>query len=187
MKTKEFSIVRIVGTVLVAAFVSSCSTVDMPKGKSKGYSTFRFVDTSKSERPFFVESSTPVNGMVENAITSEFINNGLALAENETDMIIGYLLIIQNNVTTKMIDNYFGYGRSSDDIGQLAHKKGVIKGKNPDNFRAGAIVIDLIDAETNDLVYRHYARRDMIENITDEKRQQRINEAVAEALAPFFR
>ncbi len=183
----KISIARIVWVILTVALVSACSTVDMPKGTSRGYSTFRFVDTSASKRPFFLESSVPVNRMIQHSIRNEFRKNGLTAVENDADLIVAYLPIIQDNVSTTMIDNYFGYGRSSDKILDLAHEKGAIKGKSPDSFKAGAIIIDLIDAKTNELIYRHYARRDLIKHITDDKRQQRINDVVSEALTPFFR
>lgn len=161
-------------TVLVlAVIISGCATIDLPKGTSKGYSTFCFVHTNRSSVPFFAESSVPVNRMVQDAISEEFESQGLTIDDD--------------NASTAMIDSYFGHGRSAGDIVELAHKNGVLKATTPDNFEAGAIVIDLIDAKTDELVYRHFAKRDLIKNISDEKRRQRVTDAVNEALAPFFR
>ena len=59
--------------------------------------------------------------------------------------------------------------------------------KRPDEFEAGAIVIDILDAKDNQLIYRHFAKRDLLEGADTATRNARINEAVAEALEPFFR
>ena len=137
--------------------------------------------------PDFVEGAVSVNAMIQDAIMSQFETNGFTIGQENADLIVAYLLIIQDNVSTTMIDTHFGYGRSTGKIMDEAHKRGVIKGKRPDKFKAGAIVIDLVDRKTNELVYRNYAKRDIIKNISDDKRQKRITEAVNEALAVFFR
>ena len=86
-----------------------------------------------------------------------------------------------------MNTDHFGYGRDAIKILEKAHDRGVVENKSPDEFEAGAVVIDLLDARTNELVYRSFAKRDIIEGISDSDRERRIGEAVAEALAPFFR
>lgn len=174
-------------TVILAATFCGCSSVDMPKGKNKGYESARFVRIRPNPSQTFAEGSDQVNNMIQSAISSEFTRNGLAVGPDNAELIIAYLLIIQNNATTTSINDYFGYGRSSSEILEAAHNKGVLSGKNPDYFEAGAIVIDILDAKSNKLIYRNYAKRDVIQNLSDAERQTRINDAVAEALEPFFK
>jgi len=70
---------------------------------------------------------------------------------------------------------------------EVAHERGVLKKSRPDAFDDGAIVIDLLDARMNKLVYRNYAKKAVAAGISDAARQARINSTVAEALAPFFK
>ena len=154
--------------LILAVITSSCSTIELPKGTSKGYSSVSFVRTDSASIPDFVEGAIGVNTMIQDAITSEFRINGFTIGQDNADLIVAYLLIIQDNVSTTMIDTHFGYGRSAGKIMDEAHKRGVIEAKRPDKFKAGAIVIDLVDAKTNELVYRDYAKRDLIKNISEE-------------------
>jgi len=69
----------------------------------------------------------------------------------------------------------------------IAQKRGVINNKRPDDFLRGAIVIDVLDARTNKLVFRNYAVRPVTVGVDTATRQARINSAVSQALAPFFK
>ncbi len=48
------------------------------------------------------------------------------------------------------------------------------------------IVIDVIDARTNKLVYRNHATGDVVRGISESTRAARIDAAVAQAPGPFF-
>ena len=88
---------------------------------------------------------------------------------------------------TATYPNYFGYGRSADEIADLAHTRGVLDSKRPDFFRQAGIVIDVIDSRTNKLVYRGFSKGDVVKNASAGTRAARIDAAVAQGLAPFFR
>ncbi|MEI6071511.1 MAG: DUF4136 domain-containing protein [Verrucomicrobiae bacterium] len=107
--------------------------------------------------------------------------------KGDADLIIAYMLLRQENVSTTGNQDYFGYGRDAIAIMEEAHKRGVLKKSRPDAFDDGAIVIDLLDARTNKLIYRNYAKKAVAVGISDSARQARINSTVAEALTPFFR
>ena len=176
-------------SVLLAVAVSSCSTIDMPKGSSREYSSARFIRVNPASKLHAAAPSKnkKVNAMIQEAITAQFEHNGLRMTENDADLIIGYLLIRQDNVSTAMVNDHFGYSRDSDKIINRAHELDVIvKGGRTEAFEVGAIVIDLIDAKTNELVYRNYAKRDIVNNISDDAREERITGAVSEALSAFF-
>lgn len=175
--------------ILCVALVG-CQTIEQPKGSSAGYRSARFVAAKKN--PFAanstsLERSAEVNQMVQTAITSAFKANGIPVVQGDADLIIAYLLMRQGNVSTSLAQDYFGHGRDASAIMDEAHRRGVIESKRPDTFDDGGIVIDLLDARTNKLVFRNYARKAIIEGISPDERQQRINAAVNQALAPFFR
>ena len=88
---------------------------------------------------------------------------------------------------TTSYEDYFGYGRSADAIQDRAHVRGVVESKRPDYFRRAGIVIDLIDSRTNKLVYRDFAAGDVVRGASGATRAARIDAAVAQALAGFFR
>ena len=109
------------------------------------------------------------------------------MSDSDADLVVAYLLIIQDNASTLLIDDYFGYGRDAEHIADVAHIRGVVDNQRPDQFERGAIVVDVMDARTNKLVYRNWAKRDIHRGLSDSVRQQRIQEAVNEAMQKFFR
>jgi hypothetical protein len=63
----------------------------------------------------------------------------------------------------------------------------VIDGNRPDYFERAGLVVDVIDAKTNKLVFRNVSVGDIVNGATDAQRKQRTADAVNEALAPFFK
>jgi hypothetical protein len=173
---------------LCAALACSCaSKIDAPKGKSKGYSSARFVKSDATTAPQGLEDSPVVNQMVKDAISSEFSKNGVPVGGSGSDLIIAFMLVRQETSMTTMNTDHFGHGRDAGAILEKAHDRGVIENKSPDDFKSGAILIDVLDARSNELVFRNFAKRSITEGISDDMRKQRIAAVVAEALAPFFK
>ena len=176
-------------SIAVSASFMGCSSVEMPKGTSKGYTSARFVTEGSKPLPKFAQIKADVNGMIQSSIRALFQERGMEFrpAGSESDVAVTYLLIMQNNIGTTAIEDYFGYGREVESITTAAHEQWVVKSKRRDSFEAGTIVIDVLDAATSKLVYRGYAHGDIRRDISDEERAIRIADAVGEALGPFFR
>jgi hypothetical protein len=180
-------IARIALTALAFAAIS-CSSVDMPKGTSKGYTSARLVRPDKE--PTYdkdIPNQASANRMIQKSLAANFRANNLKVTDGSADLIVGYLVLIQNNFSTLALDDYFGYGRDSDAIVDKAQTLGVVKSTRPDAFESGTIVVDVIDARTNELVYRGHATRDIFKSSSDSARQANINDGVTEALQGFFR
>ncbi|MEO6760522.1 MAG: DUF4136 domain-containing protein [Saprospiraceae bacterium] len=127
------------------------------------------------------------NAAVKEAIRKEFESKGISVGGEQAQLIVAYMLIRQNTVSTTMNRDYFGNGRDAIAILEAAHQTGVLKNTRPDDFVNGAIVIDVLDARTNKLIFRNYAVRPVMAQADAATRQRRINSAVAQALAPFFK
>ncbi len=179
---KSLFIALLASTIM---FNLGCKSIDLPKGTSEGFSSFRFIKVDLNPDYDFVEESDDIDSVIQSCITQKLGANSIARDDDNADLIVGYLLLRQDNVTTARIDTYFGYGKAGNDIANIAHKRGVVKGKNRDQFEKGAIVIDVIDTQKNQLVYRSYAVRD-IDGIPDVQMPLLVESAVEEALQPFF-
>jgi hypothetical protein len=177
--------------LLLALSICSCApTVERAKGTSRGYQSARFVETKRPDRAASataLEDDPAFNAAVKNAIKHEFAANGVPMSGGPADLIIAYMLLRQNSVATTMNNDYFGNGRDPMAILEEAHKRGVIDNKRPDDFLRGAIIIDVLDARTNKLVFRNYAVRPVTEGVDAATRQARIHSTVSQALAPFFK
>jgi hypothetical protein len=176
-------------SIAVSALFIGCSSVEMPKGTSKGYASARFVTEGSKPLPQFAQIEADVNGMIQNSIRTLFQDSGMEfrLAGSESDVAVTYLLIMQNNIGTIAIEDYFGYGREVESITSAAHEKWVVKGNREDQFEVGTILVDVLDSTTSNLIYRGYAHGDIKRDISDEERATRIAESVEEALGSFFK
>ena len=179
---------KVLQSVLLAttsfALLTACQTVEQPKGTAHGYKSARLVrPTTKAT---FAERDDRANYAIQSALASVFRANGIAVAQDNADLTVAYLIVVQDNASTQLIDDYFGFGRSSMQIAELAHDRGVVRNNRADYYQAGTVVIDIIDNRTGKLVYRDYATRDVTGGLSDAQLQARAASAVQEALAKFF-
>jgi len=178
----------ILSTLALTAFLTSCSsTIEQPKGTSKGYSSARLVKTEGRVTTNDIEDSPLVHKMVQKTIAAEFQSNGIAFGASNAELVVAYMLIRQDSAMTTMNKDYFGNGRDPNAIMDAAHKKGVLENKRPDEFEDGAIVIDILDARTNELIYRNFTKGGVAHNISTGHRLSRVSAAVNATLADFFK
>lgn len=169
-------------------FVSACTSpsVDMPDGTREGYSSARFIRPDNSDTSFAV-GDTDINEAIQTAMAAEIESNGLELLPADAELAIAHLLIVQDNVTTKSMSKHFGYGRDMGKISNVAHARGVVNRDPFEAYEVGTLVVDVIDTKTGVLVYRNYVKREIIPGLPEDVRQKRIDIAIKEVLAPFFK
>ena len=168
--------------------VPACTTIEQPKSTSRGYTSARLVKPAPKNLPQLTQSDAETNQAIQSALATTFRANGFRIDPTGADLTVAYLIILQDNATTKLVDDYFGYGRSSMQIADAAHLEGVVRNNRADYYVAGSIVIDIIDNKTGKLIYRDYATRDVTDaNLSKSQRQSLIRSAVSQALAKFFR
>ncbi|HXI72853.1 MAG TPA: DUF4136 domain-containing protein, partial [Verrucomicrobiae bacterium] len=119
--------------------------------------------------------------MIQAAITKDLAARGVTRVAAGGDVTVGYLVIIGDNCSTEAINTYFGYGEGADALHEKA-QAAYTGSKNPNYFKAGTLVIDIIDSHNYKLLRRQYATRPLIQNITAEARAERIQEVVDEIL-----
>ena len=176
----KFTLLLTLGlTTLLAVGCSSTST-KVDHGPIKA-STFSFINIAGRPQPAYADQNAEAHKMIQDAITANLAAHGVTHVPSGGDVTVAYLVIAGNNATTVSINDYFGYGRDNDVLGQIAHEK-YTNNKNPNYFEAGTIVIDIIDAQTNKLLKRNYATRPLLANPTAETRAAQIQSAVKEAL-----
>ena len=173
---------------VTASFFASCAPhVDHPKGTSKGYKSARLIQRDPGSPAVTNPVEKQVHEMIQKSIAGQFTGHGLSYGSGGADLTVAYLVIYQEPGMTATYQDYFGYGRSSEEIADLAHTRGALENKRPDFFRQAGIVVDVIDSRTHKLVYRGFSKNDVVKGASAGTRSARINAAVAEALAPFFR
>lgn len=116
-----------VASALLASFVfSSCSTgVKFPDGSRNEYISVRTVVKDPTIETTSKENE--VHGRIQNALKAEFTSRGLQYGTGNSDLIVTYLVVYQDNIMTAFHDTYFGTNDNAEEISKLAHKRGVIE------------------------------------------------------------
>lgn len=139
--------------------------------------TFSFVDRGNRPSPDFADNREAVHGMIQDAIRKDFAAHGVAQVPSGGDVIVGYLILIGNHVSVEAINDYFGYKQGADALQDKAFDA-YTGSKNPNDFEAGTLVIDITDGATYKLVKRGYAIRMIQPGITPTALAARIQDVV---------
>jgi hypothetical protein len=168
---------------------SGCNSIDLPKGKSKGYSSYAIYKHSPDRMPDFTNKEDRTNELIKTTLKQEFSKHGLEESESTKDaeLVVAFLLVVQDLATSTAIRDY--YVNSGGEILSKAHKLNRKKTKEyyTDRYIKGSLIVDIVDRENNELIYRDYVTRNVFDSQSEEERKQAIVEAVAEVTAKFFR
>jgi hypothetical protein len=168
---------------LSAFLLASCSTpTKVDHGPIKA-STFAFVEPGFRPAPEYADKDAAVHAMVQQAITQTLNERGVhrATEPSQSDITVAYMIIVGNNATTTGINEYFGYGRDSDALQQIAHER-YTGSANPNYFEAGTLIVDLIDTRTYKLLWRGHRSRPLQGDVPADTRAARIQKDVDELL-----
>lgn len=168
-------------TVLLLAGCSSTPPSTVDTGPIRATSFSFIAGVAQRPAPEFADRRQPVHTMIQAAITQNLSGRGLSKLPKDGDLIVAYLVIVGNNASTEAISTYFGYGRDAAALQEKAHEA-YTNNKNPNRFEAGTLLIDLIDAQTYQLLKRSFVVRPLLRNPTAEVQAARIQEAVDAAL-----
>lgn len=177
-----------IGIVLL----NGCKSIDLPKGTSKGYSTYSIYKHSPERMPDFSSRKDRSHEIIKDTIRQKFSEKGLKELESidDAELVVAYLVVVQDNATSAAIRDY--YINSGTEILSEAHKRHRKKAKKSkkyytDSYLTGTLIVDVIDTESNELIYRDYATRLMFDSMAEEERDQAVVEAVSEVTAKFLR
>ncbi len=170
---------------MAAFIIAGCTSVPMPKGTSKGYATVRFIKPNEplaeDNLPQFIEA----HRMIKESVVDQMQQHGLQVVDHDADLIVAYLVVLQDNVKTFYSNQYYG----SQDFMPIVNTafKERAKKSYPENIQKRIVVIDLIDAGTYKLVYRDYAVTGAVADLPEAERRQVIGNVVSAALQQFFK
>jgi len=162
---------------LAALVLAGCSTPTQVNSGPIRAATFSFVAGAGQTTPSFADGRQQAHAMIQDSITKNLAAKGLTKMASGGDVIVAYLIITGNKVSSEAIETYFGYGRDGLALADKA-STAYANSKNPNYFEAGTLLIDVIDAKTYKLLKRSSTTRELLANPTAEVRAERIQEAV---------
>jgi hypothetical protein len=109
---------------------------------------------------------------VQGAVERELAVRGIEMTSSGTpDLLIHYHANISERIDVNRVDQRYGYCRAGDCPADSIW------------YEAGTLVLDLMDARTNKLVWRGWAQNSVAEMLRDQDKMARtIDQAVAEML-----
>jgi hypothetical protein len=166
------------GALALAGCSSTPTTVDQGPIRAR---TFSFVDAGAKPSPAYADSRQVVHTAIQEAIAKNLAARGVTRVTKGGEVIVAYLVLVGNNVSTAAVSDYFGYDRDASGLQDKAHAAHT-ESKNPNAFEAGTLVIDVIDGKTYQLLKRGHASRPVLRDLPADARAERIQEVVDEIL-----
>jgi hypothetical protein len=172
---------RLEALLAVAALALGCSSrIDIqhdfdPSADFSGYRTFRMMEESRP-RP---RSQQMYEARLETAISNEMTAKGLRLSNNP-DLLVAWDAASEGKKSVSTTGSTYGtgyYGRYGR--GWRGGYSTTYAHTTVNEWTEGTLIIDVIDAARERLVFRGSAQAKLNERATPEERTRRLNEAVA--------
>jgi uncharacterized Ntn-hydrolase superfamily protein len=173
----------ILSAVALALTLTACSTVSthVNKGTVKANS-FSFVNQVRKTGPETDERTLQGLAMIRQALATGLAAKGVGEVPSGGDVTVAFLVIVGNNVSTVALDSYFGYSDDSDKLLSAVHSSEAVGGDKRGYFEAGTLVVDFVDPHTSKVLQRRTIHADVLRDISMEKRAERIQAIVNQAL-----
>jgi len=144
-------------TAAVLALTGCSSTPTNVNSGTIHARTFSFLNR-KTKAPDYVDKTETAHKMIQAAITKNLAARGVTRVASGGDVVVPYLIITGNNVSTTAISDYFGY---NDDLSGLHERaqEAYTSNRNPNHFDAGTLLIDIVDGKSFKLLKRGYTTR----------------------------
>ncbi len=183
---------RILNTIvlLVAALaVMGCSTISVnhvydTQADFTVYKTYAWIEQPTmgvGSAETAQRMNTLVDKLVKNAVDTQLAAKGLTLVAENPDA----LLIYHTGIDQKIEVQEYGYSYPHYPYG--GWYGGGYGGQSIDvyEYKEGTLIVDLIDAKTEQLVWRSTATKTLEETATMEQRQANVNEVVTKMFASY--
>ncbi len=164
--------------VAVVFALAGCSSApkNVDTGAIRGR-TFAFVNRGVAPSASNLETRQRVHGMIQDAITRNLAARGMTRVQTGGDLTVGYIIFIGNGVTTEAVTDYCTDIEAAAALQDKAHAA-YTGSKNPNQFEAGTLVIEIVDGRTYKLLKRAYATRPTLRTVPENARPAQIQEVV---------
>ncbi|MFN4145148.1 MAG: DUF4136 domain-containing protein [Runella sp.] len=159
---------HVISALLMGALVSSCATVNVDKSAKINFDNYRKFSFAQPELAGQVQNPLLHNGItnqnIEQAISDEMAKKGIVRDDQNPDFLIMYHEFFQNK--TQRVANYtYGYGnwgfgpirygfRGRIYPVSYAYYYNPWGGYHTEHYTDGTLIVDVIDAKTNQLLWR---------------------------------
>jgi hypothetical protein len=174
--------------VVVVVLLGGCSGLRVetgfdPRASFDGYRTYAWLShpAGRDLRHNIPMLQRLVTQMVEEALDRKGFDKEIG---GSPDFLVGYHTAVEGRLDAAAVNSYYGYGFDWSPW----HYPGRPEVQTDTYLRyyeEGVLIIDIVDARSNQLVWRGTARADLKRDATDEEREARVSKAVRKLLDDF--
>jgi hypothetical protein len=186
MLRRSNRIALVVISIALCACLSACATrikiyTDYDPALNFGeLSTYRWLDSTTHEDPDPRVANSLLEQRVEDAVESVLAARGFRRVDDDpVDFYLIYHATLDQKLTVMTTDSYhmpgWGYGWGGT-MGSQTYVS---------NIDEGTLIIDVLDPDTRDIMWRGMAMAEMFQEKTPEERVADVQEAVRRMLANF--
>lgn len=176
---------RILAYTLLAAFSAACGgglrvTTDYdPEAAFDGYQTYKWAERTLEGQDPRVYNDILAR-RIRSAIDAALEAKGYREVSGTPDFYVAWHGAIEGRMDVQAINHYYGYGWG------WYYPGGMVQDTYVRNWDEGTLMIDIVDARGNNLVWRATGQAELDERPqSPEVQQERLNEAAVEMLAGF--
>ncbi len=159
---------------LVVMLVSACTTVTTDVDKQADFSAYRTFDFGAQ-----AEDPTSIDGRrIEQGLAEQLEGKGLIKVNSGGDLYVHHDIVEESELVSSGSSVSFGYGWNSF---------GVIT-SSPERYKErkyGKLVVELVDAKANQVVWKGVSSRKLSESMSSEKRESLIQEEIAKMFESY--
>jgi len=122
-----------------------------------------------------------LDGRIRSAVSAELQKRGLQPADGDAaDLLVTFSKALADRVEYHVVNRHYGY-----EPGWGMQRRPGATSTYVDAYTEGSLILDLIDARTQKLVWRGHVSGRVKEKLPEAQRQARLQKAVADLLADF--
>ncbi len=149
-----------------------------PQADFSRYSTYAWLPAPQTGDPRV--DNAILESRIKTAVDETLSAKGYRqVAADQATFLVGYHLSIEGRMDATTVNSYYGYG-----WGPWYYGPGY-QNTQVRYYDQGTLLIDIVDAQAKELAWRGTAEAEVRSEMTPEKRQQRVNEAVTKILQRF--
>ena len=173
----------LVASVLLAAALSACSTMqiasDYDVGTSfAGYRTWAWAPEPRQPTGDPQLDSDLLDKRVRRAVEHELPARGFQQVKSGADFLVDYHVALASKIQVRAIGSPYGYGPGDWELFGPG-------GTYARTYDEGSLILDFVDAKTNELVWRGIAWAEVYPADGPEERERKVNEAVRRIVERF--
>lgn len=171
-------------TVILAGCASQSVDWDYDTERSlTGMKAYRWIEPTQESQKLGYHFEALMDQRVHNAVDGVLAARGFQWVDSDkadVDFLVNYIVSQKTRREERQVTTSFGYGFSPWGLG-------VSTDSRVQEYEEGSLIIDIIDPETRQVVWRGRSVGRIQEGLSPEQRTARINEAVVNILEGFPR